>query len=189
MPSGQSNTSTSTTSVQAPQATNPALSSLFTSLFGGLGTQSAQTAGNIQSGQQLTNNIGQLYSSLQQNSQGAYQQGIASIKAAAGASGNALGTSTSAQIGNYAGNYIQGLNTTATNMGLSELNTQSASSGGILSLLASAGSSYYSPGSTTAGSSQTTQTGAGAWLDPVLGLAGAGLGAAGAAGSFGALFA
>src|SRR5271154_6776347 len=98
MPSGSQSTSTQSTAVQAPQATNPALSSLFTSLFGGgtgLGKTSADTAAGVQNGSLLTNNISQIYGSLQQNSQGAYQQGIGSIKAAAGAAGNALGTSTS----------------------------------------------------------------------------------------------
>jgi hypothetical protein len=196
MPQGSttSQSSTSSTAVQAPNSVNPGITSLFNSIFGGsggLGSTASTTTQNVQSGQQLTNNISSLYSSLQTNSQGAYQQGLASIKAAAGAGGNALGTSTTAQIGNYAGNYIQNLNNTATSMGLSELGTQSASAGGTLSLLSSAANQYYSPGSTTTGSgtSNTTQTGIGAWADPILGLAGAGLGAAGAAGSFGALFA
>lgn len=188
MPSGSKSSSTQTTQVQAPIAVNPYMSTLFNQTFGAMTPGAQSTVQNVESGKQLTNNISQLYSSLQQNSSNAYQTGVASIKAAMGASGTALSTGTSTAIGNYAGNYIQNLNQTATSMGLQEEGGQIGVAEGVLSSVSQAGNQYYSPGSTTTGSSTTQQTGLGAWADPVMGLAGAAFGAAGAAGSFSSLF-
>lgn len=157
MPGGtQSSSGTSTTTVQSPQPVNPTLNSLYTSLFGQAAPAAMQELQSIGSGKQLTDNISSLYQSLQQNSQSAYQQGIASIKAAAGAGGTALSSATGANIGNYANQYTQQLNQTATQMGLQEETQQLNAAGGIISSLTASSNAYYSPGSTTSGSQQTS---------------------------------
>lgn len=146
-----------------------------------MGSSAAGAAGtlsNIQNGSQLTSNISQLYQSLQKNSGSQYNQGIASIKAAGGASGTRFGTDTSAQIGNYANQFTQNLNNTATTMGLQEESQQIGAATPILSLLAQGSNQYYTPSTTTTGSSktQTNQTGVGSYINAGLDIAGGAIG-------------
>jgi hypothetical protein len=145
---------------------------------GGAATGAINTLQGIQSGQTLQSNVSQLYNTLQKSSGTQYQQGIASIKAAGGASGTRFSTDTSAQIGNYANQFTQNLNSTATTMGLQEESQQAGAATPILSLLAQGSNQYYTPQTTTTGSSQTqtNQTGVGSYINAGLGIAGAATG-------------
>jgi hypothetical protein len=147
---------------------------------GGAATGAINTLQGIQSGQTLQNNVSQLYNTLQKSSGTQYQQGIASIKAAGGASGTRFSTDTSAQIGNYANQFTQNLNSTATTMGLQEESQQAGAATPILSLLAQGSNQYYTPTTTTTGSSQTqtNQTGVGSYINAGLGIAGGAIGVA-----------
>jgi hypothetical protein len=181
MPAGQSQktSSTSTTSVAAPTSVNPGVQSIYNSIFGGGAAGGAiNTLQGIQSGQTLQNNVSQLYNTLQKSGQSQYQQGIASIKAAGGASGTRFSTDTSAQIGNYANQFSQNLSQTSTQMGLAEESQQAGAATPILSLLAQGANQYYTPKTTQTGTqtTQTQQTGAGAWINAGLGIAGGAVG-------------
>jgi hypothetical protein len=153
MPGGtQSQSGTSTTTVQAPQAVNPFLTNLYNTLFGGSGgaaTTAVNTLAGIQSGQTLQSNISQLYSTLQQQGQQGYQQALSQIKEASGMSGLRFSTDTSAQTAQFANQYLQNLNLTATQMGLQEEQTQLGAATGVLGSFSQAANQYYSPGSTT----------------------------------------
>lgn len=144
--------STSTTSVQAPLAVNPSLTNLFTSLFtNGLGKTASDTLTGIMNGTTLGQNISSIYKTLSTQGRQQYQQGIASINASAGATGNRFGTTTAGQVGTFANQYQANLNAQASQYGLSEEQLQGSAASGILGVLSSAANQYYSPGSSTSG--------------------------------------
>jgi hypothetical protein len=158
----QAGTGSTSTTVQAPQAVNPYLQSIYNQIFGGAAPGATQTLQDVQSGKQLSSNISQIYGTLQQAGQTQYQQGLAGIKAMGGASGTRFSTDTGAQTSQYAQNYISQLNQTATQMGLSEEGTQVSAAEGVLSPFAQGANQFYSPGTkvstgyTGTGSSSTS---------------------------------
>jgi len=142
-------TSTSSTS-SSVAATNPQLNQLFTSLFmGGGGTQIFGTLQNIMSGQQLQTNTSQLYKTLQQASTPQYQAGMTQVREAAGRAGLSDSTSLTSQMGSYTNTYLANLTNLASQMGLSETQLQSGVAGNLMSMLATAGSQYFTNKSTT----------------------------------------
>jgi hypothetical protein len=139
--------STTTSSVAS---TNPALTALYTSLFtGGTGSTAATTLGGIMSGSTMASNTSQLYSTLQQSSQPAYQAGMAQVKEQAAKAGLTNSTSLTGQMGSYTNTYLSNLSQIATQMGLQETQMQGGVAGSLMEMLASSANQYYTNQSNT----------------------------------------
>ena len=172
MPS--SSTSQTSSSVGA---TNPQLAQLFTQLFSGSTMSSVnQTLQGIMSGQQMQTNTGQLYKTLQQASQPAYQQGMAQVNEQAARSGLSNSSSLTGQMGSYTNQYLNNLSQVSTQMGLQETQLQAGTAGNLMQMLSSAGSQYYTNQSSTTTSMPWT-SGFSAIMGAATGLIGAGTGA------------
>lgn len=153
-----SSSSTSSTS-SSVAATNPVLQGLFTKLFsGGLGQQASGTLGDVMSGKALQSNTSQLYSTLQRSTQPQYQQGLAQVNEQMARAGLSNSTATSGAIGGYTSQYLSNLTNLSTQMGLQETQLQEGVAGNLMSMLASAGSQYYTDKSTTTQTMPWTQT-------------------------------
>lgn len=148
-------TSTTTSSVAA---TNPELNSLFTQLFtGGLGSGAGGALGDILSGKTFQDNTSQFYKTLSAASTEDYNRGAAQIKETAARGGLSSSTALTGQLGSYTNNYLQNLTNLSSQMGLQQTGMQAGVAGNLFSMLASAGSSYYTDKSTTATSMPWTQ--------------------------------
>lgn len=91
----------------------------------------------------LQQNTSQLYNTLFQSSKPQFQMGQAQIREQMGRSGLTDSTSLAGAMGGYTAQYLGGLTSTATQMGLQEEQVQQGVAGNIMSLLANAGSQYY----------------------------------------------
>ena len=150
-------TSTSSTS-STVASTNPQLQNLFTSMFtGGLGTSVGTTLQGIMSGQTLQSNTSQLYKTLSQATKPEYQQGMAQIQETMARGGLSNSTALGGAMGGYTSQYLANLSKLSTEMGLQETQMQGGVAGNLFSMLATAGSQYYTDKSTTSTSMPWTQ--------------------------------
>lgn len=177
---GGTQTSKTTSSVAA---TNPTLQNLFTNIFGGgtggapgLATTAAGTLQGAQSGNLLSTNINQLYSTLFKSSQPQFQMGQAQIREQMGKAGLTDSTSLASAEGGYTAQYLSGLTSNAVQGGLQEEQMQTSIAGNLMSLLATAGSQYYTDKSTSSVSMPWT-SGFSAVMGGLSGLVSAGTGA------------
>lgn len=161
--SAGSTTNTSNSTQNTMASTNPALTGMFTSLFGGsngAGATGVNSLSSIASGQNIT----QLNQALTASNKSTFTGSVNQIKEAFGSSGMGGSSSMGKVLGQAAAQNSQGLTSTIAQSDL-QAQGQTLSAANYLSqIFSSSANNYYNNSSSSTGTSQTSQSGMSTFL-------------------------